>query len=114
MGHFLIAYLIHQIGAYRTMAICLSLSAIGTAIMPFAHDWGNDGLRRMHSLGFYAIAAIRFVHGVSFSIAFSFIGTNAARWAPLKEQLSQHTFLASALPVTFQSNPKISGFRWGR
>uniref|UniRef100_A0A914CPC0 Uncharacterized protein n=1 Tax=Acrobeloides nanus TaxID=290746 RepID=A0A914CPC0_9BILA len=87
-GHFPMSYTIHQIGAYRVMAIALAVSAITTAVMPFFYQHG-----------FYAIAILRFIHGLTFSIAFTFIGTNAAKWGALKEQLTFITFSVSALPM---------------
>ncbi|KAI1722062.1 major facilitator superfamily domain-containing protein [Ditylenchus destructor] len=76
VGHFPITLLLRRFGARKTIAVALLLSVFLTTALPFVAEQGH-----------WCIVAIRFGLGLCFAPALSFIGSNAANWASLKEQL---------------------------
>ncbi|KAI6219547.1 hypothetical protein M3Y99_01652500 [Aphelenchoides fujianensis] len=86
LGFPLLSWALRRVGARWVIAGCLLLSTACVLLQPTAIASGQ-----LWTCG------LRVLHGVTCSPIFTFIGTNAAHWATLKEQLSFLTASLSAI-----------------
>ncbi|KAH7698977.1 Protein T01H3.3, partial [Aphelenchoides avenae] len=93
VGHFPARVIMHKFGARITVAAALLLSGVATGVLPHCLQYGQA-----------CIAVVRFVQGLAFASVFTFIGTSAAHWGAVKEQLYFLTISFLALQLA----PKLS------
>uniref|UniRef100_A0AC35F6P8 Major facilitator superfamily (MFS) profile domain-containing protein n=1 Tax=Panagrolaimus sp. PS1159 TaxID=55785 RepID=A0AC35F6P8_9BILA len=89
LSHIFSSILLRKVGCHRVILVCLLISAISTAAIPFLISYGHN-----------AIIGIRVIQGITFGPVFNFIGKNAVAWASLKEQLWFLCTCISALILT--------------